>query len=85
MAKANIYCFHDVILLFKSEQGGGGSKMIKFGRTYFLNGPHVELTPRMLKDPYYISDTFLLQQLFIMTFVVMTSIHQQSMKTVSFF
>ena len=37
--KANVYCFYDVILLFKNEQRGEGLKITKFERTYFLNGP----------------------------------------------
>ena len=36
----SIYCFYDIILLFKSVQGGRGClKITKFERTYFMDGP----------------------------------------------
>ena len=39
-AKTCIYCFHDVIMLLKSVQRGGEClKIIKFERTYFMDGP----------------------------------------------
>ena len=39
-AKAYIYCFYDVILLFKNVQGGRGRlKITKFEGTYFMDGP----------------------------------------------
>ena len=38
--KAYIYCFFDVILLFKSVQGERRClKITKFERTYFMDGP----------------------------------------------
>ena len=37
----SIYCFYDIILLFKSVQGGRGClKITKFERTYFMDGPN---------------------------------------------
>ena len=37
-AKAYIYCFYDIILLFKSAQGGRGCmKITKFEHTYFMD------------------------------------------------
>ena len=40
--KAYVYCFYDVILLFKSvQEEGRGLKITKFERKYFLNGPKV--------------------------------------------
>ena len=39
-AKTYIYCFYDVILLFKSVQGGKWClKITKFESTYFMDGP----------------------------------------------
>ena len=38
--KAYIYCFYDVILLFKSMRVGKGClKITKFQRTYFMDSP----------------------------------------------
>ena len=43
-AKAYIFCFYDVILLFKSVQGGKGClKITKFERTYFMDGPPIHI------------------------------------------
>ena len=39
-AKTYVYCFYDVILLFKSVQVGRGClKINRFDRTYFMDGP----------------------------------------------
>ena len=37
--KTYMYCFYDVILLFKSVQGRRVLKITKFERTYFMDGP----------------------------------------------
>lgn len=42
-AKAYIYSFYDVILLFKSFQEGRGClKITRFDRTYFMDGPEIK-------------------------------------------
>ena len=49
-AKGYIYCFYDVILLFKSVQGERGCLIItKFERTYFMDVPLAESVAKIAK------------------------------------
>ena len=58
--KANICCFYDVILLFKSIQGEGCLKITESERTYVLDGPlHFFQTLLSFQHAYIVSRCFL--------------------------